>query len=91
MVARVSCRDLHVIRNVLTCSLKRLNKSLEKSALSKSTSLLTQKEKVGEEGVKFPYFRKEINLTWKQSVVSVTVHSFARPFDPELHFPLFLL
>ncbi|CAG9534944.1 unnamed protein product [Cercopithifilaria johnstoni] len=44
VVARVSYRDFHVIRNVLTSSLKRLNKSLEKSINPKCDSHLAKKE-----------------------------------------------
>uniref|UniRef100_A0A1I7VNQ7 Ricin B-type lectin domain-containing protein n=1 Tax=Loa loa TaxID=7209 RepID=A0A1I7VNQ7_LOALO len=44
MVARVSYRDLHVMRNVLVSSLTRLNKSLEKSVAPICDSHLARKE-----------------------------------------------
>uniref|UniRef100_A0AAF5PWJ8 Ricin B-type lectin domain-containing protein n=2 Tax=Wuchereria bancrofti TaxID=6293 RepID=A0AAF5PWJ8_WUCBA len=44
MVARVSYRDLHVVRNVLACSLERLNKSLEKSAVPIHDPHLAERE-----------------------------------------------
>ncbi|KAM3719637.1 Intermembrane lipid transfer protein [Dirofilaria immitis] len=44
MVARVSYRDLHVVRNVLVSSLNRLNKSIEKSVIPKCSPELGKKE-----------------------------------------------
>ncbi|MCP9261503.1 Zn-dependent carboxypeptidase [Dirofilaria immitis] len=43
MVARVSYRDLHVVRNVLVSSLNRLNKSIEKSVIPKCSPELGKK------------------------------------------------
>ncbi|KAL3994358.1 hypothetical protein ACH3XW_21415 [Acanthocheilonema viteae] len=44
MVARVSYRDLRVMRNVFASSFKRLNKSLEKNVIPKCDTHLTKKE-----------------------------------------------